>query len=107
MRFKQICNHPAQLLGDGHSPPKRAASLPRLGEICEEIASRQEKVLVFTQFREMADPLSGFLAKIFGRAGLVLHGGTAVGRRKHSSTNSSATTGRPSSCSRSRPAARA
>ena len=54
----------------------------RLAEICEEIASRQEKTLVFTQFREMAEPLSSFLAGIFGRPGLVLHGGTAVGRRK-------------------------
>jgi non-specific serine/threonine protein kinase len=30
----------------------------------------------------MAEPLSSFLARVFGRAGLVLHGGTPVGRRK-------------------------
>jgi non-specific serine/threonine protein kinase len=30
----------------------------------------------------MAEPLSSFLSRIFGRAGLVLHGGTAIGRRK-------------------------
>ena len=36
------------------------------------------KALVFTQFREIAEPLASFLAGIFGRPGLVLHGGTAV-----------------------------
>jgi non-specific serine/threonine protein kinase len=42
------------------------------------IASRQEKVLVFTQFREITAPLAAFLASVFGRPGLVLHGGTEV-----------------------------
>ncbi len=39
-------------------------------------------MLVFTQFRVITDPLAEFLAAQFGRAGLVLHGGTAVGKRK-------------------------
>ena len=51
-------------------------------KISEEVASRQEKMLVFTQFREMTDPLSAFLAKVFDRPGLVLHGGTPVKKRK-------------------------
>jgi non-specific serine/threonine protein kinase len=82
MRFKQLCNHPSQLLGDGIYDADQSGKFARLAEICEEIASRQEKTLVFTQFREMADPLAGFLSRIFGRSGLVLHGGTAVKRRK-------------------------
>ncbi len=82
MRFKQLCNHPSHLLGDGEFAPDASGKFLRLGEICEEIASRQEKALVFTQFREMADPLAGFLAGVFGRPGLVLHGGTAVKGRK-------------------------
>jgi SNF2 family DNA or RNA helicase len=53
-----------------------------LRELTEEIAARQEKALVFTQFREIAEPLAGFLADVFGRPGLVLHGGTAVARRR-------------------------
>ena len=44
------------------------------------VAARQEKVLVFTQFREMTAPLAAFLGGVFGRPGLVLHGGTAVKR---------------------------
>jgi non-specific serine/threonine protein kinase len=46
------------------------------------MAQRQEKVLVFTQFREIAEPLARFLEGVFGRPGLVLHGGTAVGKRR-------------------------
>jgi non-specific serine/threonine protein kinase len=38
--------------------------------------------LVFTQFREMTAPLAQHLAGIFGRQGLVLHGGTPVGQRQ-------------------------
>jgi non-specific serine/threonine protein kinase len=82
MRFKQICNHPSQWLGDGGYEPADSGKLSRLRELCESIAARQDKVLVFTQFREMTEPLAGFLAEVFGRAGLVLHGGTPVGKRQ-------------------------
>jgi non-specific serine/threonine protein kinase len=82
LRFKQICNHPSQLLGDDQYDPKKSGKFQRLAELCEEIASRQEKVLVFTQFREMTAPLANFLAQQFGQPGLVLHGGTAVKQRQ-------------------------
>ncbi len=83
MRFKQICNHPSQWLGDGDYEPVDSGKLSRLRELCESIASRQDKVLVFTQFREMTEPLAGFLEDVFGRAGLVLHGGTAIKKRQN------------------------
>jgi len=82
MRFKQICNHPSQLLGDDEYDPKHSGKFLRLAELCEEIASRQEKLLVFTQFRAMTAPLASFLAQQFGQAGLVLHGGTPVKQRQ-------------------------
>ena len=82
MRFKQICNHPSQFSGDGRYVPADSGKFDRLREICEEIASRQEKVLVFTQFREMTEPIAAFLGSVFGREGLVLHGGTAVKKRR-------------------------
>ncbi len=81
MRFKQICNHPSQWLGDGAYEPSDSGKLARLRELCEAIDARQDKALVFTQFREMTEPLSGFLAGVFGRGGLVLHGGTPVKQR--------------------------
>ena len=82
MRLKQICNHPSQLSGDGDYSPSDSGKFVRLGEICEELAQRQEKVLVFTQFREIIDSLADYLATVFDRAGLVLHGGTSVKKRK-------------------------
>ncbi len=82
MRFKQICNHPSQLTGDAVYDPAASAKFDRLGELCGEIASRGEKALIFTQFREITEPLAEFLATVFGREGLVLHGGTAVRKRR-------------------------
>ncbi len=82
MRFKQICNHPSQWLNDGAWKPEHSGKFARLAEIAETIAARQEKVLVFTQFRETTAPLAAFLGKVFGREGLVLHGGTPVGKRR-------------------------
>jgi non-specific serine/threonine protein kinase len=82
MRFKQICNHPSQWLGDGGYSPAASGKFARLRELTEEIAERQEKVLIFTQFREITDPLSAFLNEVFGRPGLVLHGGTPVAQRR-------------------------
>ncbi len=81
MRLKQICNHPSQLTGDGGYEVKHSGKFKRLAEICEELAQRQERALIFTQFREITTPLADFLAGVFGRPGLVLHGQTAVSRR--------------------------
>ncbi len=82
MRFKQICNHPSQWLNDGAYLPEASGKFARLRELAEEIAERQEKALVFTQFREVTEPLAGFLAQVFQRPGLVLHGGTPVAQRR-------------------------
>lgn len=82
MRFKQICNHPSQWLGDGGWRPEDSGKFARLAEIAETIAAKQEKLLVFTQFRETTAPLAAFLGRMFGREGLVLHGGTPVGKRR-------------------------
>jgi non-specific serine/threonine protein kinase len=82
LRLKQVCNHPSQWLGDGVWSPEDSGKFARLREIAEDIAGQREKALVFTQFREMTGPLAGFLAGLFGRDGLVLHGGTPVRKRK-------------------------
>jgi non-specific serine/threonine protein kinase len=82
MRLKQICNHPSQWLGDGAWAEEDSGKFSRLRDIAGEIASRQEKVLIFTQFRETTAPLAAFLGSVFGRSGLILHGGTPVGERK-------------------------
>ena len=82
MRFKQICNHPSQWLGDGAWAEDDSGKWARLRELGEVIAAKQEKALVFTQFREVTAPLASFLGGVFGRPGLVLHGETEVKKRK-------------------------
>jgi superfamily II DNA or RNA helicase len=82
MRLKQICNHPSQWLNDNSWAEEDSGKLSRLREIADVVAARQEKMLVFTQFREMTAPLDDLLSGIFGRPGLVLHGATAVKDRK-------------------------
>ncbi|OGV32503.1 MAG: hypothetical protein A2020_11965 [Lentisphaerae bacterium GWF2_45_14] len=82
MMFKQICNHPAHFDGSGDFNPESGGKFLRISEIVEEISSRQEKALVFTQFKEMTEPLHEYLAKLFGRPGLILHGGTSIKQRQ-------------------------
>lgn len=82
MRFKQICNHPSQWLGDGAWSADESGKFARLRELAEIIAAKQDKMLVFTQFRETTAPLTAFLGAIFGREGLALHGGTPVAKRR-------------------------
>jgi non-specific serine/threonine protein kinase len=82
MRFKQICNHPSQWLGDDNWSEDDSGKWARLRDIAEVIAAKQEKMLVFTQFREVIAPLAAFLESIYGHPGLVLHGETEVKKRK-------------------------
>ncbi len=82
MKFKQLCNHPDQYLGTGGFEEKGSGKFLRLREICETIYEKREKVLIFTQFKEMTEPLHDFLEGIFHRKGLVLHGSVAVGKRR-------------------------
>jgi superfamily II DNA or RNA helicase len=82
MKFKQICNHPDQYLGTGGYEESDSGKFSRLREICETILEKREKVLVFTQFKEMTEPLHLFFKGIFRRNGLVLHGSVPVGKRE-------------------------
>ena len=82
MRLKQLCNHPDHLASHGEFAPAESGKFDRLGQLAEEIAQRQEKMLVFTQFESMTAPLESFLSGIFKRSGLVLHGGIPVGKRR-------------------------
>ena len=83
MRLKQICNHAQHGLGGGGGwAIEDSGKFARLSEIAATVASRQEKMLVFTQFKEIVEPLGDLLAGVFGRPGLALSGETAVGKRR-------------------------
>jgi Superfamily II DNA/RNA helicases, SNF2 family len=81
MKFKQICNHPDQYLGREDFKPEHSGKFEQLREICETISEKRERVLVFTQFKEMTDPIAEFLSDVFSKEGLILHGGTPVKKR--------------------------
>lgn len=81
-RLRQLINHPAQMTGDGDWDPKRSGKFERLAELCREMAERQDRLLIFTQYREIIDPLHDHLAGVFGRPGLIFHGGTKVADRQ-------------------------
>ena len=80
-KLKQICNHPDQYLGETAYDPKESGKFEMLREVCETIYEKRERVLVFTQFKEITPYLDEFLAEIFHCHGFVLHGGTPVARR--------------------------
>ncbi|MDX6334844.1 MAG: hypothetical protein QOG05_2184, partial [Streptosporangiaceae bacterium] len=76
-KLKQVCNHPAHLLGDGSRLPGRSGKLARLEEICDEIVAAGDKALCFTQYAEFGRVLQPYLAARLGCPVLYLHGGTA------------------------------
>ena len=76
-KLKQVCNHPAHLLGDGSRLPGRSGKLARLEEICDEIVAAGDKALCFTQYAEFGRMLQPYLAARLGCPVLYLHGATA------------------------------
>jgi len=76
MFLKQICNHPAQYLGEAGPLPRRSGKLDRIAEMLEEAIAAGDKALVFTQFREMGDRLIAHFAERLGVEVAFLHGGT-------------------------------
>ena len=82
MKFKQICNHPDQYLGQSAYLANESGKFDRLREICETIYAKRERVIVFTQFREVTRHLADFLQTVFQHEGLILHGQTPVAKRK-------------------------
>ncbi|MBT2285231.1 DEAD/DEAH box helicase [Paenibacillus polymyxa] len=82
MKFKQICNHPDQYLGQQVYAEPDSGKFARLREICETIYEKRERVLIFTQFKEVTEALQMFLEPIFQHKGLVLHGETPIGKRQ-------------------------
>jgi len=80
-RLKQVCNHPALLLGDGSALPGRSGKLTRIEELLEEIVESGDRALAFTQYATWGDMLAPYLARRFGIRTLWLHGGVPRPRR--------------------------
>ena len=81
LHLKQICNHPDQYLGQPEYAPSQSGKFEMLRELAETIFEKRERLLVFTQFREMTGPLDDLLAEVFHMRGSVIHGGVPVKER--------------------------
>jgi SNF2 family DNA or RNA helicase len=80
-KLKQVCNHPAHLLGDGSRLDGRSGKLARLEEICDEVVEAGDKALCFTQYAEFGRMLQPYLAARLGCEVAFLHGGVPKKRR--------------------------
>ncbi|MBO0937634.1 DEAD/DEAH box helicase [Fibrella sp. HMF5335] len=75
--LKQIGNHPHQYLKKGNTNPALSGKVQMLLNLLETIYASHEKVLIFTQYREMGELLKEFIQQAFGQEPLFLHGGTS------------------------------
>ncbi len=80
-KLKQICNHPDLFVHDTNYQAKDSGKYAVLNELCQTIYEKRERVLVFTQYKEMCEPLSKYLESIFHKKGFIIHGGVPVKKR--------------------------
>ena len=81
MKLKQICNHPSQYYGSKEYKEAESGKFITLKQICETIYSKREKVLVFTQFKEIIPALDDLLKSVFNESGVIIDGTTSMNLR--------------------------
>ncbi len=80
--LKQICNHPAHYLKEeGSSLAQRSGKFDRTTEVIRAVVECDEKVILFTQYKEMGVRLAGHLASVIGQDVPFLHGGVPTHQR--------------------------
>ncbi|MDJ0395721.1 DEAD/DEAH box helicase [Rhodococcus sp. G-MC3] len=84
-RLKQVCNHPAHFLSDGSPVLKRgqhrSGKIGLVEDILDSVLGDNEKVLLFTQFREFGEIVAPYFAERFGTQVPFLHGGVSKSKR--------------------------
>ncbi|MCB8946222.1 MAG: DEAD/DEAH box helicase [Ardenticatenaceae bacterium] len=86
MQLKQVCNHPAQYLHEteAYQPGEdngRSGKLERLDALLDEVLAEGDRMLIFSQFTEMAGLLQEYIRNRFGVPTLYLHGGVPAKKR--------------------------
>ncbi|MCU0446575.1 MAG: DEAD/DEAH box helicase [Microscillaceae bacterium] len=79
--LKQICNHPAHYLKKDQIDPNLSGKTGLLLDLLDSILEANEKVLIFTQYKEMGDLLSKLILEKYHFEPLWLHGGTSRPKR--------------------------
>lgn len=80
MALKQICNHPAQFLKTKQADAELSGKSMLLTDLVRAIVENGEKVLIFTQFKEMGDLLVEILEQV-NIPSMFYHGGTSLKKR--------------------------
>ncbi len=80
-KLKAICNHPDQYSGEKNYKENESGKFELLKEIASTIHSNREKVLVFTQFREIIPALDNLLSSVFEKGGLIIDGTLSAKKR--------------------------
>lgn len=80
--LKKICNHPNHYLKSWEYEYEHSGKTKILIEILENIYSNSEKVIIFTQYKEMGIILKNMIEKIFKNEVLFLHGGLNAKKRE-------------------------
>jgi SNF2 family DNA or RNA helicase/uncharacterized Zn finger protein len=82
LSLKQICNHPANWLKSGINDVSLSGKSDLLMSLISSIIDSGDKVIIFTQFKEMGDILCEQIHHTFGFTPLWLHGGVNMMQRK-------------------------
>ena len=82
LALKQICNHPTQYLKDNRMDATLSGKTEMLLDMLRSIIDADEKVLIFTQFREMGDLLQHFIRNTLDEEPMFYHGGCSLKQRQ-------------------------
>ena len=82
LALKQICNHPTQYLKDNRMDATLSGKTEMLLDMLRSIIDADEKVLIFTQFREMGDLLRHFIRNTLDEEPMFYHGGCSLKQRQ-------------------------
>jgi SNF2 family DNA or RNA helicase/uncharacterized Zn finger protein len=82
LALKQICNHPTQFLKNERFDASLSGKTELLFELLDSITQSGEKVLIFTQFKEMGALLNRFITERFGEKPMFYHGGCNIKQRE-------------------------
>ena len=82
LALKQICNHPTQYLKDNQLDATLSGKTVMLLDMLRSIIDADEKVLVFTQFKEMGELLQHFIRTTLDEEPMFYHGGCSLKQRQ-------------------------
>ncbi len=80
--LKQICNHPAQFLGEDLVQRSHSGKLDCLHDLLEAIFEQGDSVIIFSQYRVMLDLLSNYMGENFSHNISCIHGGLSPKKRQ-------------------------